>query len=94
MVFMKLLGLGSKSSLGMIKLRKVGTSDSRMYWVKLLTSTIQFLFISRPETLLHMTVKRRAEISADISTVFPHRLQHYCIPPTPSYRLSTVLQLD
>ena len=31
-----------------------------------LTSTIQSLCISIPETLLHVTLKRRAEISADI----------------------------
>ena len=31
-----------------------------------MTSTIQSLCISIPETLLHVTLKRRAEISADI----------------------------
>ena len=31
-----------------------------------MTSTIQSLCISMPETLLHVTLKRRAEISADI----------------------------
>ena len=37
-----------------------------MCWVQLLTSTIQFLCVSITETLLHMTMKRQAEISADI----------------------------
>ena len=31
-----------------------------------MTATIQSLCISIPDTLLHMTLKRRAEISADI----------------------------
>ena len=31
-----------------------------------MTSTIQSLCVSIPETLLHVTLKRRAEISADI----------------------------
>ena len=37
-----------------------------MCWVQLLSSTTQFLCISKPETSLHMTLKRRAEMSADI----------------------------
>ena len=37
-----------------------------MRWIRLLTSTIQFLCISIPEPLLHVTRKGRAEISADI----------------------------
>ena len=42
--------------------------------VQLLTSTIQSLCSSIPETLLHVTLKRRAEISADI---FAHLLQYF-----------------
>ena len=38
-----------------------------MCWVQLLTSTIQFLCISISETLSHVTLKRRAEISSDTS---------------------------
>ena len=37
-----------------------------MCWVQLLTYAIQFLCISIPETLLQVTLKRRAEISAYI----------------------------
>ena len=37
-----------------------------MCWVQLLTLTIQFLCISITKILLHVTLKRRAEISADI----------------------------
>ena len=37
-----------------------------MCWVQLLTSTTQFLCISILETLLHVTLTRRTEISADI----------------------------
>ena len=36
-----------------------------MCWVQPLTSTIQFLCISIPETLLHVIMKGRAGISAD-----------------------------
>ena len=53
-----------------------------MCWDQHLTSTIQFLCISSiPETLLHVTLKRRAEISADIFTCllryFPPVLQEF-----------------
>ena len=41
-----------------------------MLGVQLLTSTIQSLCISIPETLLHVILKRRAEISADIFARF------------------------
>ena len=39
-----------------------------MCWVQLLTSRFQVLCISIPGTLLHVTLKKRAEISADIFT--------------------------
>ena len=38
--------------------------DSKMCWVQLLPSTIQFLCISIPQILLHVTLKRQAEIWA------------------------------
>ena len=37
-----------------------------MCWVQLLTSTISFLCTSIPETLLHVTPERLAEISSDM----------------------------
>ena len=40
--------------------------DGKMCWVQLLTSTIQFLSISIPENLLHVTMTRREEKSVDI----------------------------
>ena len=53
-----------------------------MCWDQHLTSTIQFLCISStPETSLHVTLKRRAEISADIFArllrYFPLVLQEF-----------------
>ena len=45
--------------------------------IQLLTSTFQVLCISIPETLLHVTLKRREEISADI---FARLLQYFCLP--------------
>ena len=45
-----------------------------MCWVQLLTSTLQSLCISMPKILLHVTLKRRAEISADI---FARRLWYF-----------------
>ena len=42
--------------------------------VQLLTSTIECLYASIPETLLHVTLKRQAEISADI---FARLLQYF-----------------
>ena len=48
-----------------------------MCWVQLLTSTIQFLCISILETLLHVTMKRRAEISA-VFQEFDNNT-YYCI---------------
>ena len=37
-----------------------------MCWVQLLTSTTQFVCVSILQTLLHVTLKRQAEMSADI----------------------------
>ena len=72
-VFLTFLGLWikfsrwGKNSLGGVKIHQVGTSETVRYVrSSTLTSTIQFLCISIPETLLHVTLKRRAEISADI----------------------------
>ena len=73
-VFLTFLGLGikfsrwGKNSLGGVKIHQVGTSETVRYVrsSQLLTSTIQSLCISILETLLHVTLKRRAEISADI----------------------------
>ena len=53
--------------MGEVKIHQVGTS--KMCWFQLLSSTIQFLCISIPETLLHVTFKRRAEISAVVPLV-------------------------
>ena len=44
--------------------------------VQLLTSTIQLLCISILETLVHVTMKRQAEISADI---FAHLLWYFSL---------------
>ena len=80
-VFLTFLGLGikfsgwGKNSLGGVKIHQVGTSETVRYVVQLLTSTIQSLCISIPETLLHVTLKRRAEISADI---FARLLRYFC----------------
>ena len=72
-VFLTFLGLGIKFSrwgknpLDGVKIHQVDTSETVRYVrVQLLTSTIQSLCISIPENLLHVTQKRRAEISADI----------------------------
>ena len=46
-----------------------------MCWVQLLTSAIQVLCIGIAETMLHVTLKRRAEISAD---TFARLLQYFC----------------
>ena len=56
-----------------------------MCWVQLLTSRIQFLCTSIPETLLHVTLKRRpeAEISADI---FARLLRYFSL----SYKNLTI----
>ena len=43
-----------------------------MCWAQLLTSTIQFLCISVLETLLHVAMKTRAEISAENLTILVH----------------------
>ena len=56
-----------------------------MSWVQLLTATIQFLCISIPETLLHVTMKRRAEISADI---FARLLRYFSL----SYKDLTIIK--
>ena len=52
-----------------------GHKRDKTFWVQLLTSTIQLLCINIPGTLLHVTLKRRAEISTDIFSpsfaVFP-----------------------
>ena len=72
-VFLILLGLGvkfsrwGKNSLDGVKIHMVDPSETvKMCWVQLLTSSIQFLYITIPESLLDVTLKRRAEIPADI----------------------------
>ena len=45
-----------------------------MCWVQLLTFTIQLLRVVIPETLLHMALQRRKQISADI---FSRLLQYF-----------------
>ena len=44
-----------------------------MFWVQLFTSAVKFLCISIPQTLLDVTLKRRAEISA---VIFAHLLRY------------------
>ena len=46
-----------------------------MCWVQRLKSKFQVLCISIPRTLLHVTLKKRAEISADI---FARLFQYSC----------------
>ena len=52
-----------------------------MCWLQILTSAIQFLCLSIPEILWHMTLKGRAELSAGIFArlflVFPLVLQEF-----------------
>ena len=55
-----------------------------------LTSTIQSLCISIPETLLHVTLKRRAEISADIFA----RLLRYFFLSCKNLTINRNIQLD
>ena len=50
-----------------------------MCWVQLLKSKFQVLCISIPGTLLHVTLKKRAEISADI---FARLFQCSCLSCT------------
>ena len=51
--------VGKNSQVG-VKIHEVGTSDT------VTSRTIKFLCINIFETLLHATLERRAEISADI----------------------------
>ena len=48
-----------------------------MCWILLLTSKIQFLSVCILETLLHVTLKRGAEILADI---FARLLWYFSLP--------------
>ena len=57
--------------------------DSKMCCVQLMASTVQFLCIIILESLLHMTMKRRAEISADI---FARLLRYFSL----SYKNLTI----
>ena len=59
-----------------MKILQVGTNETvKVCWVQLLKSKFQVLCISIPGTLLHVTLKKRAEISADI---FAGLLQYSC----------------
>ena len=55
-----------------------------MFWVQLSTSKIQFLCISILQTLLHVTMERRAKISADI---FARLLRYFNL----SYKNLTII---
>ena len=69
----------------------MGTSDTvKVCRVHLLASTIQFLCISVPKTLLHVTLKGRAEIPADI---FARLLLYFRLPCNNS-RVRTTLNLS
>ena len=59
----KILHVG-KNSLGGVKIHQVGTNETVNVLGQLLTSTIQFLCITILDSSLHVTMKRRAEISA------------------------------
>ena len=97
-VFLTFLGLGlkffrwGKNSLRGVRIHQVGTRKTVIIcFVQLLISTIQFLFISIPETLLHMTLKRQVEISADI---FAPLLQYFpfsCKNLTISYDTTIIM---
>ena len=75
-MFLTFLGLGVKFSRWGKNPPGGHKRDSKMCCVQLLRSTIQLLCINVPETLLHVTLKGLAEISAGI---FARFLQYFCV---------------
>ena len=81
-MFLTFLGLGvkffrwGKNSLGGVKIHQMVTSET-VQCVGSNSWHLQFLHISLPESALYMTLKRRAEISADI---FARLLWYFRLP--------------